>query len=162
MEKTKKSPNVIEINNFSMVFGNKIAVNDLSFSVKKGETFGFLGSNGSGKTTTLRALLGLYKAASGSLLVNGEKYSPSSNIKLGYLPEERGMYRKEKVLDVMIYFGTLKGLSRDQAKKSALSYLKEVGMASYAKTRIDKLSGGQQQKIQLGITVINDPDLLIL
>lgn len=162
MEKTKKSPNVIEINNFSMVFGNKIAVNDLSFSVKKGETFGFLGSNGSGKTTTLRALLGLYKATSGSLLVNGEKYSPSSNIKLGYLPEERGMYRKEKVLDVMIYFGTLKGLSRDQAKKSALSYLKEVGMASYAKTRIDKLSGGQQQKIQLGITVINDPDLLIL
>lgn len=157
-----KNADVIDVKNFSMVFGNKIAVDNLSFKVKKGETFGFLGSNGSGKTTTLRALLGLYRASAGSLKVSGKEYSPSSGIKLGYLPEERGMYRKERVLDVMMYFGTLKGLSRDNAKKRALKYLEEVDMTQYAKTRIDKLSGGQQQKIQLGITVIDNPDLLIL
>ena len=162
MEKIKTQPNAIEVENFSMVFGDKIAVDNLSFSVKKGETFGFLGSNGSGKTTTLRALLGLYKATAGKLLINGKKYSPNNSMKLGYLPEERGMYRKERVIDVMVYFGTLKGLPRDIAKKNALSYLKEVNMTNYAKTRIDKLSGGQQQKIQLGITVIDNPDLLIL
>ena len=162
MQKVKKQNDVVSVENFSMVFGKKIAVDNLSFTVKRGETFGFLGSNGSGKTTTLRALLGLYQSTSGNLTINGKKYSPNNGTKLGYLPEERGMYQKERVLDVMMYFGTLKGLPRDQAKKNALKYLAEVEMTKYAKTRIDKLSGGQQQKIQLGITVIDNPDLLIL
>ena len=158
---TSTSSNIIEVKDFSMVFGDKLAVDNLNFYVKKGETFGFLGSNGSGKTTTLRALLGLYRASAGTLLINGKAYSPGS-VRLGYLPEERGMYRKERVLDVMIYFGTLKGLSRTNAKKRVLDYLKKVDMLPYSKTRIDKLSGGQQQKVQLGITIIDDPELLIL
>lgn len=154
--------NIISVTNFSMIFGDKVAVKDLSFDVKKGETFGFLGSNGSGKTTTLRALLGLYHPTKGSLKVAGKNYSPDSTTRLGYLPEERGMYKKESVLDIMIYFGVLKGLSRSEAKKQSLNYLKKVDMSQFAKTRIDKLSGGQQQKVQLGITIIDDPELLIL
>ncbi len=154
--------NIIEIENFSMVFGKKTAVDSLSFNVKQGETFGFLGSNGSGKTTTLRALLGLYKPTSGQLLIHGRPYEPGRSISLGYLPEERGLYKKETALDVMVYFGTLKGLTPTEAKARSLNYLKKVDMLPLAKTRIDKLSGGQQQKIQLGITIINNPKLLIL
>lgn len=162
MKAKQQNPSIVNVENFSMTFGNKTAVDNLSFTVNRGETFAFLGSNGSGKTTTLRALLGLYQPTLGKLLINGLSYSPGSKVKLGYLPEERGMYRKEKVIDVMTYFGTLKGMERRKAKQAALKYLKEVNMLEFAKTRIDKLSGGQQQKIQLGITIINSPDLLIL
>lgn len=154
---------VVDISHFKMVFGNKTVVKDLSFTVNKGEVFGLLGSNGCGKTTTIRALLGLYTPTSGNLTINGMPYQPDSGAKsLGYLPEERGLYKKEKVLDIMVYFGKLKGLSTTTAKERALSYLNRVGLDSYANTRLDKLSGGQQQKVQLGVTIINDPNLLIL
>jgi ABC-2 type transport system ATP-binding protein len=153
---------IIEVKDFTMKFGNKTVIKDLSFKVNKGETFGFLGSNGSGKTTTIRALLGLYQPTGGILTINGEEYSPGGKTKLGYLPEERGLYRKEPVIDTMTYFGVLKGLTRDEARSRSLEYLKRVDLLDKAKTNIDKLSGGQQQKVQLGITVINEPDLLIL
>lgn len=153
---------IIEVQNFSMKLGNKLIIKDLSFKVRKGETFGFLGSNGSGKTTTIRALLGLYRATGGSLTINGEEYAPGGKTKLGYLPEERGLYRKEPVIDTMTYFGVLKGLSREEARSRSLTYLKKVDLLDKAKINIDKLSGGQQQKVQLGITIINEPDLLIL
>lgn len=145
-----------------MDFGKKIVIKDLSFEVKKGEVFGFLGSNGSGKTTTIRALLGIYQPTDGELLINGEQFSVSSGAKLGYLPEERGLYKKESVIDVMIYFGQLKGLSKADARQRSEAYLERVKLSDKASTRLDKLSGGQQQKIQLGITIMNDPDLLIL
>ena len=145
-----------------MKFGKTSVIDDLSFEVKRGETFGFLGSNGSGKTTTIRALLGIYQPTGGKLLVNGTPYSDSGDVKLGYLPEERGLYKKESVIDTMIYFGQLKGLSRSEARSKSLAFLERVGLADKAKTRLDKLSGGQQQKVQLGITIINDPELIIL
>lgn len=146
-----------------MTFGKKTVVKDLSFTVNRGEVFGFLGSNGSGKTTTIRALLGLYAPTAGSLLINGEPFSPSANAQtIGYLPEERGLYKKEKVIDVMRYFGELKGLTASVAEKRSRAYLKRVGLSEYADTKIEKLSGGQQQKIQLGVTIINNPSLLIL
>ncbi|MBH1956341.1 ATP-binding cassette domain-containing protein [Candidatus Saccharibacteria bacterium] len=145
-----------------MDFGKKTVIKDLSFEVKKGEVFGFLGSNGSGKTTTIRALLGIYQPTDGELLINGEQFSVSSGAKLGYLPEERGLYKKESVIDVMIYFGQLKGLSKADARQRSEAYLERVKLSDKASTRLDKLSGGQQQKIQLGITIMNDPDLLIL
>ena len=145
-----------------MKFGNKTVIKDLSFDVFQGEVFGFLGSNGSGKTTTLRALLGLYEPTAGELLIDGKPYAVDSQINLGYLPEERGLYKKEKVLDVMIYFGQLKGLSRDEAKEFSLNFLKRVNLADKAGMRLDKLSGGQQQKIQLGVTIMGDPELLIM
>lgn len=159
---THKTDPVIEIKNFTMKFGDKTVVDDLSFEVRRGEVFGFLGSNGSGKTTTLRALLGLYDPASGQLLIDGKPFSVSSKVKLGYLPEERGLYKKEKVLDVMIYFGRLKGMTKDAAKKFSLDFLKRVKLEDKAGLRLDKLSGGQQQKVQLGVTIMNDPNLLIL
>ena len=145
-----------------MSFGSTRVIENLSFNVFPGETFGFLGSNGSGKTTTIRALLGIYQATSGILHVSGQPFSPDRNISLGYLPEERGLYKKESVLDVMVYFGRLKGLSRVGAIEWSLSYLDRVGIARKANVRLDKLSSGEQQKIQLGITIMNDPVLLIL
>lgn len=153
---------IIQIKNFSMKFGTKTVIKDLSFEVMRGEVFGFLGSNGSGKTTTLRALLGLYEPASGELLVDGKQFAVEDGVKLGYLPEERGLYKKEKVIDTMIYFGRLKGLSQEEARDFSIKYLERVGLSDKAKTKLDKLSGGQQQKIQLGVTIMGDPELLIL
>lgn len=153
---------IISIAHFKMQFGKTEVIKDLSFEVKRGETFGFLGSNGSGKTTTIRALLGIYQPTAGELLVGGKPYSVSSGIKLGYLPEERGLYKKESVIDIMTYFGQLKGMSRLDARQKSLDFLKRVDLLDKAKTRLDKLSGGQQQKVQLGITVIDNPELLIL
>lgn len=153
---------MVEIRHFKMSFGYKTVIKDLSFDVFRGEVFGFLGSNGSGKTTTLRALLGLYQPTAGDLLINGKPYSVESQIRLGYLPEERGLYKKEKVLDVMLYFGQLKGLSRKEAKDFSMKFLERVNLADKANTQLDKLSGGQQQKIQLGVTIMGDPELLIM
>lgn len=153
---------IISIKNFKLSFGNKEIIRGLSFNVKKGEIFGFLGSNGSGKTTTIRALLGIYQADSGELLINGEEFSPERVGAIGYLPEERGLYKKEKVIDVMQYFGRLKGLSKKEAQELSKKYLKRVGLEDKANLNIDKLSGGQQQKIQLGITIMGKPEILIL
>ena len=154
--------NIISIKDFELSFGSKKIIHGLNFEVKKGEIFGFLGSNGSGKTTTIRALLGIYQADSGELLINGEEFSPEKFGAIGYLPEERGLYKKEKVIDVMQYFGRLKGLSKKEAQEFSKKYLKRVGLEDKANLNIDKLSGGQQQKIQLGITIMGKPDLLIL
>ncbi|MEO7124397.1 MAG: ATP-binding cassette domain-containing protein [Lacisediminihabitans sp.] len=145
-----------------MTFGRTTVIEDLSFEVMRGETFGFIGSNGSGKTTTIRALLGIYQPTGGTLLVNGRTFTPQQGSTLGYLPEERGLYKKEKVLDVMVYFGRLKGLTPKEAKTWSMDYLERVDLTDKAGTRVDKLSGGQQQKIQLGVTIMNDPELLIL
>lgn len=151
---------MINVKNFKMTFGNKTVIEDLSFSVKKGEIFGLLGSNGSGKTTTIRTLLRLYQPTSGELLIDGQPFDPQGSISVGYLPEERGLYKKEQVLDTMVYFGKLKGLKNP--KTWCLNYLKRVGIADKAHEKIEKLSTGQQQKVQLGTTIMCDPELLIL
>lgn len=153
---------IVSVKHFSLTLGSKEIVSDLSFNVKKGEIFGFLGANGSGKTTTIRALLGIYRPTAGELLIKGKPYDVSRDIKLGYLPEERGLYKKEKVIDTMIYFGQLKGMEKAAAREWSLEFLKRVELIDKSTMRLDKLSGGQQQKIQLGITIMNDPELLIL
>jgi ABC-2 type transport system ATP-binding protein len=145
-----------------MDFDGNTVVRDLSFDIERGETFGFIGSNGSGKTTTIRALLGIYQPTAGTLHVNGRVFEPEDGSALGYLPEERGLYKRESVIDVMTYFGRLKGLSKRAASNWSFDYLERVGLADRAKTRVDKLSGGQQQKVQLGVTIMNSPELLIL
>lgn len=162
MSKTTLATNVIQVRNFSKSFGSKNVIHDLSFEVKQGEIFAFLGANGSGKTTTIRTLLGIYQANEGELLVNGKKYEPSDASILGYLPEERGLYTDAYVLETLIYFGEIKGLDYQTAKERAEAYLERVELADKAKDKIKKLSSGQQQKIQLGITIINRPKLLIL
>lgn len=153
---------VIEVDDLYMSFGAQQVLSGLSFDVRAGETFGFLGTNGSGKTTTVRALLGIYPVEKGSALIHGRKFEPSMGEKIGYLPEERGLYRKEPVLHIMSYFGQLKGMRPDEANRWSRDYLKRVGLSDKEKTRLDKLSGGEQQKVQLGVTIMNDPTLLIL
>ena len=152
---------MVEIKHFKMIFGDKAVIKDLSFEVKKGEIFGLLGANGSGKTTTIRALLNLYTPTAGELLIDGKKYNPENNkITVGYLPEERGLYRKETVIDTMMYFGELKGL--ENPREWSEKYLARVNLSDKINEKVEKLSGGQQQKIQLGITIMGDPKLLIL
>ncbi len=153
---------VIEVSNFTMRFGDKTVVDGLGFDVRPGETFGLLGANGCGKTTTVRALLGIYTPTAGELLVHGRRFDPAADYSLGYLPEERGLYRKERVLDVMTYFGQLKGLTRTQAAGWSLQFLERVGLADKASAKLTTLSGGQQQKVQLGVTIMDNPSLLIL
>lgn len=153
---------LVHIKDFRMDFGDTTVIKDLSFDVRAGETFGFLGSNGSGKTTTLRALLGIYQPTAGTLHIGGRPFTPEDGARLGYLPEERGLYKKESVMDVMVYFGQLKGLDKTHAKAWSREYLDRVELADKAGMRLDKLSGGQQQKIQLGVTIMNQPELLIL
>jgi len=143
-----------------MAFNGKTVIKDLSFDVQKGEIFGLLGSNGSGKTTTIRTLLNLYQPTGGELLVKGKPFDANSEITIGYLPEERGLYKKESVIDTMTYFGTLKGLKNPRAWSE--KYLKRVGLSDKLTEKTEKLSTGQQQKVQLGICMMGNPDLLIL
>lgn len=153
---------VISVKNFSKNFDDKNVIDNLSFDVKEGDVFAFLGQNGSGKTTTLRCLLNIYTVDSGELLFMGKRYSVDMAKYLGYLPEERGLYTNSKVLEILIYFGQIKGLSYNDAKIKGLKFLKRVGIEDKSNELIKKLSSGQQQKLQLGITVINDPKVLIL
>ena len=153
---------IVSVKNFSLKIGNKQIVQQLDFEVFPGEVFAFLGSNGSGKTSTIRSLLGIYQASSGQLLVNGKKLTPENAAIVGYLPEERGLYTRAKVLDVMMYFGELKGMDREDARKEALAFLETVDLSDKASVKIKKLSGGQQQKVQLGVAIMGNPKLLIL
>lgn len=159
---TKTAPALVTVDHFKMRFGQTTVIDDLSLAVHPGETFGLLGANGSGKTTVIRTLLGIYQPTAGSLLINRRPYRPGRSIRVGYLPEERGLYKKESVIDVMTYFGQLKGLTKHAARDWSLDYLQRVELSDKVSVRIDKLSGGQQQKIQLGVTIMNSPELLIL
>jgi ABC-2 type transport system ATP-binding protein len=156
------SNNVVSVRDFSLSLGGKQIVKELNFDVNKGEVFAFLGANGSGKTSTIRCLLGIYRQTHGNLLINGQEYSPDMASIVGYLPEERGLYTRSRVIDVMTYFGELKGMKRTEAKEFSLRYLDRVKLSEHANTKVKKLSGGQQQKVQLGIAVMGAPELLIL
>lgn len=156
-----KNP-VVEVKKFTLEINHKKIVSDLSFEVFPGEVFALLGANGSGKTSTIRSLLGIYSATSGQLFIDGEPYTPANAHLVGYLPEERGLYTRTKVLDTMIYFGELKGMARDDARQFSLEYLERVELGDKAGVKIKKLSGGQQQKVQLGVAIMGNPKLLIL
>lgn len=153
---------IITIQNFSKHFGPLQVIHDLNFVVESAEIFAFLGANGSGKTTTIRSLLGIYEPDQGELLINGQRYDQTMSSLLGYLPEERGLYLDSRVIDVMAYFGELKGMRHADAVEWSKQYLERVDLADKWKEKVKKLSSGQQQKIQLGITLINQPQLLIL
>lgn len=153
---------VIAVDNFTKRFGKKTAVKDLSFSVGRGEIFAFLGANGSGKTTTIRALLGIHEPTEGELLFNGQRFDWTQAPELGYLPEERGLYLDSKAKEALVYFARLKGVDKQEAERRAQEYLDRVELSDYGNTLIKKLSSGQQQKIQVGIATLHQPNVLIL
>ncbi len=152
----------ITVENFSKAFGKLQAVDNLSFEVNDGEVFAFLGSNGSGKTTTIRCLLKIYQADEGKLLINGEEFSEKLNNAIGYLPEERGLYRDVSVIDILTYTARLRGMNPDKALRKSLEYLEIVGLTEHKDKEISKLSSGMQQKVQLGTVLIHNPEILIL
>lgn len=155
-------PSVISVQDLKKNFYSKSVISDLSFEVEQGEIFAFLGANGSGKTTTIRCLLDILKPTSGIAYVFGSPFSLSMSPRIGYLPEERGLYLNAHVLETLVYFAELKGISSSDARHKVMRYLDRVDLLSHKTTEIKKLSSGQQQKIQLGISLINNPELLIL
>jgi ABC-2 type transport system ATP-binding protein len=152
----------VEVNHIVKSFADKVAVDDLSFSVTQGEIFGLIGPNGAGKTTTIRMMMDIIKPDSGEVTIFGEKLSETTKNKLGYLPEERGLYKKLRVLDSIIYLASLKGMDRHSATKKADELLSQTGMLSTKRQKIEEMSKGMGQVIQFIVTVIHDPQLVIL
>ena len=152
---------MIEVRNLTKCFGEKRAVDDLSFTVKAGVAYGFLGRNGAGKTTTIRILMNVFREDSGEALIGGvPAYKESTRI--GYLPEERGLYSKRGVLEQLVYYGRLKGMDRRRAESEAEAKLKEMEAEEYTHKKLETLSKGNQQKIQLAVAMLGDPDVIIL
>ncbi len=152
----------VEVNHIVKSFADKVAVDDLSFSVARGEIFGLIGPNGAGKTTTIRMMMDIIKPDSGGVTILGEKLGEATKNKLGYLPEERGLYKKLRVIDSIIYLASLKGMDRHSATRKADELLNQTGMLSSKKKKIEEMSKGMGQIIQFITTIIHDPQLVIL
>jgi ABC-2 type transport system ATP-binding protein len=150
------------VENLVKEFQNTTAVDNISFKVEPGKIFGLLGPNGAGKTTTLRTVLNIIKPTSGNILFNNQLITADFLNRIGYLPEERGLYRKSIVIDVILYFAQLKNLSRTEAVIQAENWLKRLDITHYRNNKIDELSKGNQQKVQFITSVIHNPQLLIL
>jgi ABC-2 type transport system ATP-binding protein len=154
--------NTIAVHNISKRYGNFLAVNDLSFEVNRGELFCMLGHNGAGKTTTIRMILDILKADSGTITVFGAPITAKAKERIGYLPEERGLYRNVKVMDMLIYLGQLKGMTGKDARARAIALLQRMELADHADSKVSALSKGMQQKVQIISTIIHRPDLIIV
>lgn len=152
----------VEVSHIVKSFADKVVVNDLSFSVAQGEIFGLIGPNGAGKTTTIRMMMDIIKPDSGNVTVLGEKLNEGTKNRLGYLPEERGLYRKLKVLDSIVYLASLKGMDRHSATEKADDLLTQTGMLASKNKKVEALSRGMGQIIQFIVTITHDPQLLVL
>ncbi len=153
---------MLELNSVVKRFGRNCAVNDVSFRVPAGRISGLLGPNGAGKTTIIRMIMDILRPDEGLIQLHGEWSQSKRKNAIGYLPEERGLYTRERVDDTLLYFAMLKGLSRHTAQKNVATFLERLGMQDVARERIKKLSKGNQQKIQFIATVVSRPPLLIL
>ncbi len=149
------------LKNVSKAFVGKQAVDNISFSLDKPGVFGLLGTNGAGKTTTIRMLLGIIKKDSGEITWQGKEVD-RKNVNFGYLPEERGVYPKTKIFDQLMYFAELKGMKKDEAIKSINKWAKELKVEEYMQLPAEKLSKGNQQKIQFMTAIIHNPELVVL
>ncbi len=152
----------IELDNVCKSFGTVRAVDGLSVQVPQGSVYGFLGPNGAGKTTTLRMLMDIIRPDRGRIRLFGAPASSSARDRVGYMPEERGLYRKMTATAVLNYFGSLKGLSASQLKQRTREWLERIDLTEHAGKKVEELSRGLHQKLQFAVTVINDPDLVIL
>ncbi|MBQ6053418.1 MAG: ATP-binding cassette domain-containing protein [Clostridia bacterium] len=151
----------LELKNIEKSFGEKKVLTGVSFRAEGGKAFGLLGRNGAGKTTSIRILMNVLPANSGEVLIDGKPIDYKET-KIGYLPEERGLYPKKIIIDQLIYFAELKGMSRKSAVQSIDYWLVRLGMTEYRNKRLDTLSKGNQQKIQLITALAHDPDIVIL
>lgn len=154
--------NMLDVNNVTKKFGEYKASNNISFSVEKGRIFGLLGPNGAGKTTMIRMINNIYTPDEGQILVFGEKLEQKHLNKMAYLPEERGLYKKMKVIDQLIYFGKLKGLTRQEASTSVRKWLLFFEANDWSGKKIQELSKGMQQKIQFIATILHNPEFIVL
>src|SRR4051812_37968703 len=152
----------LRVRNVTKRFGDFTAVEDLSFDVRSGRVFGFLGPNGAGKTTTIRMIVGITAPDEGHIDLFGQHISSSLQDRIGYLPEERGLYKKMKVVDQLRYFAALKDVSRTDADKRIDRWLERMNLSEWKNKKTTDLSKGMQQKIQFISTVLHEPDLLIL
>ena len=153
---------MLEVRKVRKAYEDKIAVNDVSFEVPTGEIFALLGPNGAGKTTLIRMITDITRPDSGEIVMDGKKLSGSDRDRIAYLPEERGLYRKQPVLDVLAYYGELKDIPAAESRAQAVALLEEFGLAGWAKKQVQQLSKGMQQKLQLCTSLIGDPKLMIL
>lgn len=152
----------LALSHVSKSYGDFRAVDDISFDVHHGEIFAMLGPNGAGKSTTIRMILDIMKPDSGTIDVLGGPITMERLDRVGYLPEERGLYKNLKVIDVMTYLGTLKGLPSRKAKSQAMALLEKLSLAENATSKVSELSKGMQQKVQFAVTILHEPDLIIV
>lgn len=153
---------MIQVENLIKHYASVKAVDGISFTVDQSEIFGLLGPNGAGKTTTIRTMMDIIKPDSGTIRLLGQPVTQATKARIGYLPEERGLYQNFKLLECLVYLGALKGLPRRQARQRAELLLQRVGLQDYARRKIKELSKGMTQKAQFLAAIIHDPDLLIM
>lgn len=151
----------LEVKNLHKSFDTKEVLHGISFSAKSGSALGLLGRNGAGKTTTIRILMDVFRATDGEILLDGKPFKPSQH-QIGYLPEERGLYPKKKINDQIIYLAMLRGISKKDAKASMKKWLQRLGVEEYENKKLETLSKGNQQKIQLAQTLVCNPEIVIL
>jgi ABC-2 type transport system ATP-binding protein len=156
------SRNAVEVYGISKRYGHQLAVDNLSFEVRQGEIFSMLGPNGAGKTTTIRMILDIIKPDSGTIEVLGGRFTEATKQRIGYLPEERGLYKGVRLVELLTYLGTLKGMNTVDATRRASQLLDEVGLGENKKSKVSELSRGMSQKVQFVATIIHDPDLIII
>src|SRR5262245_54050791 len=154
--------NVLELEQVTKLYGDFRAVDQVSFQVQEGSITGFLGPNGAGKTTTLRMILGILKPTTGRIAVFGAPSALEVRQRVGYLPEEKGLYKKMKCWAIVAYFATLKGVDRGTAKRRAYELLERYGLKDFAEKRTEALSKGMGQKVQVLASIAHDPELVIL
>ena len=151
----------LEVKDITKSFGDKQVLHGISFEVQSGRALGLLGRNGAGKTTTIRILMDVFRANAGEVLLDGEKFNQRKHL-IGYLPEERGLYPKKKVIEQMVYLGRIRGISKSEAVANSKKWLKRLGVLEYENAKLETLSKGNQQKVQLASTLVCDPDIVIL
>jgi len=154
--------NALEVRNLCKTFGKLKAVDDASFAVPEGGVFGLIGRNGAGKTTTIRMMMNIYLPDSGQVLLKGKEIDADFKSKVGYLPEERGLYKKMTVLDTLLFFAELKGVSGKGVEKKAVAMLERFQLADRKTSKLEELSKGNQQKVQFIATVLHSPEFIIL
>ncbi|MGO2112882.1 MAG: ABC transporter ATP-binding protein, partial [Pseudoclavibacter sp.] len=146
----------------SKQYGERLVLDDVSFDVRDGLLTGFVGGNGAGKTTTMRSILGVIRPEKGQVLIDGRPVSPADRASFGYMPEERGLYPKMKVLEQIVYFGRLHGLTAERARRNGLALLEELDLDERANDKLEELSLGNQQRAQIATALVHEPEVLML